>query len=230
MKIKCLWRYRATIYFKSISLLQTCNTDFLWNDFVWEIVELQQNMLSVKITLIKNYWQKYFYCKNLYTKFVSLYQNYLKRRMKILHFTLKAFLLISISMLCITNLEAQVSYQYDNNGNRTAKVIVLNTLKNNDFAELEADNDDSIVFDDKLGESSVKIYPNPTKGLLRVDIQNDSEISGFIEIINNVGKTICKTSDISLENQLDLSNQPNGVYVMRIIINGKTSTWKIIKE
>jgi len=150
--------------------------------------------------------------------------------MKILHFTLKAFLLISISMLCITNLEAQVSYQYDNNGNRTAKVIVLNTLKNNDFAELDVDNDDSIVFDDKLGESSVKIYPNPTKGLLRIDIQNDSEISGFIEIINNVGKTISKTSEISLENQLDLSNQPNGVYVMRIIINGQTSTWKIIKE
>lgn len=133
-------------------------------------------------------------------------------------------------MLCITNLEAQVSYQYDNNGNRTAKVIVLNTLKNNDFAELDVDNDDSIVFDDKLGESSVKIYPNPTKGLLRIDIQNDSEISGFIEIINNVGKTISKTSEISLENQLDLSNQPNGVYVMRIIINGQTSTWKIIKE
>ncbi|MBR4497456.1 MAG: T9SS type A sorting domain-containing protein [Bacteroidales bacterium] len=150
--------------------------------------------------------------------------------MKILHITLKAFLLISVSMLCVTNLVAQVSYQYDNNGNRTAKVIVLNTLKNNDFAEMEADNDDSIVFDDKLGESSVKIYPNPTKGLLRVDIQNESEISGFIEIVNNVGKTICKTSDISLENQLDLSNQPNGVYVMRIVVNGKTSTWKIIKE
>ena len=151
--------------------------------------------------------------------------------MNILNYNIKLLLVVLLSIICVGKTMAQVSFRYDSNGNRTAKEIVLSSLKNNELSDPEFVDDDFSVFDDKIEDTSIKIYPNPTKGFLRVDIQNnDSDIYGYIEILNSVGKSINKTSHISLENQIDLSNQPEGIYLMRISINGKISTWKVIKE
>lgn len=151
--------------------------------------------------------------------------------MNILNYNIKLLLVVLLSIICVGKTMAQVSFRYDSNGNRTAKEIVLSSLKNNELSDPEFVDDDFSVFDDKIEDTSIKIYPNPTKCFLRVDIQNnDSDIYGYIEILNSVGKSINKTSHISLENQIDLSNQPEGIYLMRISINGKISTWKVIKE
>ena len=141
-------------------------------------------------------------------------------------------LVFSLFTACFfVNTNAQVSYSYDNNGNRTAKVIVLNTLKSDEVVSSEANDDEKSMFEDKIGESSITIYPNPTKGQLRVDIRREMPIeNGFLEIIGNTGKAIFKTTTISESTQIDLSNQPRGVYVMRINIGGEITTWKIIKE
>lgn len=129
------------------------------------------------------------------------------------------------------NTNAQVSYSYDNNGNRTAKVIVLNTLKSDEVVTSDAYDDGFSVFEDKIGESFITVYPNPTKGQLRVDIHRESPIeNGFLEIFANTGKTVFKTTTISESTPIDLSNQPRGVYVMRINVEGQITTWKIIKE
>ena len=142
------------------------------------------------------------------------------------------FLVLSLfTTSFFVNTNAQVSYCYDNNGNRTAKVIVLNTLKSDEVVSSEVNDDENSIFEDKIGESSIMIYPNPTKGRLRVDIRRESPIeNGFLEIISNTGKNVFKTSTISESNQIDLSNQPHGIYVMRINVDGEITTWKIIKE
>lgn len=151
--------------------------------------------------------------------------------MTILPYKLKTLLLVLLSTICVETSMAQISFSYDANGNRTAKEIVLSSMKNEDFSDSENVDKDFSIFDDKIGDMQIKIYPNPTKRFLRVDIQNsDSDISGHIEILSNIGKTIYKTSNISLNNQINLSDQPHGVYVMRINLNGYVSVWKIIKE
>lgn len=142
------------------------------------------------------------------------------------------FLVFTLFTSCFfVNTNAQVSYSYDNNGNRTAKVIVLNTLKSDEAVPSEAYDDGISVFEEIIGESSITIYPNPTKGRLRVDIHKESPIdNGFLEIFANTGKSVFKTTTILESNQIDLSNQPQGIYVMRINVDGEITTWKIIKE
>ncbi|EFA92861.1 hypothetical protein HMPREF0650_0333 [Hoylesella buccalis ATCC 35310] len=37
--------------------------------------------------------------------------------------------------------------------------------------------------------------------------------------------------DVSSDNaDVDISNQPNGVYLLQITINGQSTTWKIVKQ
>jgi len=131
---------------------------------------------------------------------------------------------------CFIETSAQVSYNYDDNGNRTSKVIILNTLKSDELINPVNEVETASIFDDIIDDVSIKIYPNPTKGLLRIDITNSYDIDGSIEIVNSTGKTISKTTTISETNSMDISKHPNGVYMMRIKINGETSVWKIIKE
>ena len=97
--------------------------------------------------------------------------------MNILNYNIKLLLVVLLSIICVGKTMAQVSFRYDSNGNRTAKEIVLSSLKNNELSDPEFVDDDFSVFDDKIEDTSIKIYPNPTKGFLRVDIQNnDSDI------------------------------------------------------
>lgn len=145
--------------------------------------------------------------------------------------SLKVVLFVCLSILCIGTAEAQVSYSYDLNGNRTARVIVLNTLKSDELVDCESKEEgESFRFDDQIGSNSVRIYPNPTKGQLRVDINEESEIIGNIVIVNGIGKTVERIMSVSTTNFLDLSKQPQGIYMMQININGENRTWKIIKE
>jgi len=66
---------------------------------------------------------------------------------------------------------------------------------------------------------SVKIYPNPTRGL--IIIQSDEKIKSII--VRNVLGELVKISNSS---RLDISNHPNGVYFVDVI----TSKSKLIKK
>ena len=83
---------------------------------------------------------------------------------------------------------------------------------------------------EEMQSHEIKIYPNPTKGILNIKITGLDKAKGFISIYNIVGKLIEKT-ELSGNNQIfDLSAQPNGIYIMQIRIEDKISSWKIIKE
>lgn len=91
-------------------------------------------------------------------------------------------ILVLVVFVCLSSKNfAQQLYSYDNAGNRIeAKTIVLSSktaaksvIKDNktDTQSYEND-DDNLFFNDKLGSINIKIYPNPTKGILRIDIDN----------------------------------------------------------
>ncbi|MGB4774777.1 MAG: T9SS type A sorting domain-containing protein [Daejeonella sp.] len=77
----------------------------------------------------------------------------------------------------------------------------------------------------------IKIYPNPSKGLVTV---NTSRLdSGEIEVFNLTGTSVQKMSMRSnvFEYRLDLSNQPRGIFLVRISSKGQVmSTQKIVLE
>jgi len=73
----------------------------------------------------------------------------------------------------------------------------------------------------------VDIFPNPTKGMLTVETQN--LIVNEIAVYNVIGKNVLSLTQNELRatNRLDLSNQPEGIYMVNITTNEGAITKKI---
>lgn len=137
------------------------------------------------------------------------------------------------------NCMAQATYSYDAAGNRiSAKVVVISTTKLLSRPQNHDSLDDDIVLqeyeipiEDVVAEASIKIYPNPTKGMLRVDIGNaDFTKQCQIDVYDGVGRMVAEETNLSESNMIDLSDKPSGTYIMHITLGNETTTWQIIKE
>lgn len=140
---------------------------------------------------------------------------------------MKKYLLLPILFCCIGNLHGQnkIRYSYDNAGNRTKREIVL--------TRNEAMEDAGSVepFSDMISEHEIQIYPNPTEGDLNISISNvsyDNQISVALYDMN--GKLIRKENTATERVNINISDAPNGIYIMQIMIDEKVTTWKIIKK
>lgn len=132
--------------------------------------------------------------------------------------------LLLILLIISTSIYAQrITYSYDATGNMIKKEIVMSRSNPIDpqvkpYSEI-------------LSSKEVKIYPNPTEGRLKIEILNlNEEDQCSLEIYNLSGTRIIHTSDIRLSNELDITSQPDGIYFLKINLNQKISSWKIIKK
>lgn len=122
----------------------------------------------------------------------------------------------------------QIKYTYDDAGNREKRQVII--VGKSNLALI----DTTIVTEpitDWLNKMKISIYPNPTKGILIIDIANMPEdVSGDITIHNMEGKSLLKLNQLNSTNKLDLSDYPTGIYVLRIRSLEKSCEWKIVKE
>ena len=120
------------------------------------------------------------------------------------------------------NAEDIVEFTYDLSGNRIKKEIILNTTRSAEVLP---------PFFDQVDNQKIIIYPNPTRGQLMVEIPGLVDIkSGSLTVFSLMGQTITKKTINQRQTDLDISNSPAGTYILHININGKISTWKIIKQ
>ena len=136
----------------------------------------------------------------------------------------------------------KVEYVYDAAGNRTQrKVITLQkTSKEDDEATSTATVphylSDAIAtapegFDDMLGERKIVIYPNPTQGLLRIECSGGGELKDARLLLYDMqGRLLRQIKMFESSQILDLSQYPEGVYILQIIEGVAKSEWKIVKE
>jgi len=80
------------------------------------------------------------------------------------------------------------------------------------------------------GEMSMSVFPNPTKG--NITIQTSALFNGEINIVNALGQIIIsKKVDSKNAIEIDLSEQANGIYILKLRTNnGAEKTMKLIKE
>ena len=88
---------------------------------------------------------------------------------------------------------------------------------------------DTLGVDDFDFENRIKIYPNPTFGVIEIEIQNLDE-DAILEIYDLLGKQIQTKILNNSMTQLDFSNYANGVYFLRFISDGKVITKRVIKK
>ncbi len=134
--------------------------------------------------------------------------------------------LITLFLLLTGYLQAQnVNYVYDNAGNRISRTIIISSR-----APVAPQESESSFFQEILSDHTIKIYPNPTKGWLSVEIPGiSSDFTGEIRLFDANGRVIQQRTVDSRRMDFDLSNVVNGIYFMQIIVDGQTTRWKVIK-
>ena len=142
----------------------------------------------------------------------------------------QTILLVFFATVCLPLLHSQntVSYGYDAAGNRISRVIEMNFLKS---APAPQEEQPVAVYSEMLSDIELKIYPNPTDGLLKVEIRNlPEDQTADIQIYNLSGKQISTHRGISDYTTIDISAQPQGIYLMKIVAGEYRTEWKIIKK
>ena len=156
-------------------------------------------------------------------------------------------LIIAILLAFANSIYAQtpIYFGYDDSGNRTIRTITLSeiptkgessgqnykTEESNTAEESNNAEEKKEIFNDNLGEQKISIYPNPTRGELKVIISGSefSQNSG-IYVYNLSGRLLTKQSPVTGADIIDLSSYSKGVYILKIVLGDKTSDWKIVKE
>lgn len=115
-----------------------------------------------------------------------------------------------------------VSYAYDEAGNRVKREIVLQTR-----AVEESTNEN---YSEMVDDRNIRIYPNPTEGQLTVEVTGEGECQ--YDIYDISGHQVLTTRSSSGRVTLNISSRPNGLYILRITTGegGHSTAWKIIKK
>jgi hypothetical protein len=144
---------------------------------------------------------------------------------------IKTVLLVTaVSLYGMGFAQVTVGFGYDEAGNRINRVIDMPPAQ---APALRADSAQSqpAVYSEVISDLVVLIYPNPTDGLIRVEIQNLSpKETAEIALYQFSGKMIQRKRGISSFTEIDITGQPAGVYVLKIIAGEKQTEWKIIKK
>jgi len=145
----------------------------------------------------------------------------------------KLFLIIIISLFVMPG-RAQlpgwhITYAYDASGNRVSRVISF--YKSSTKSSDSITNNKDKAYTDQLGKLKIMLYPNPTKGLLTIEVTNlPDNTKGAITIADASGKLLQESTSLKSTNTIDLSNQSPGMYFLRIRAGDEVTEWKVLRE
>jgi hypothetical protein len=150
----------------------------------------------------------------------------------------------------------RIVYQYDNNGNRIRRTIIVEELESdsvsfpvtnpeklskrfidNTLKETTEQNIEDIKsenFENMISESNeikTKVFPNPTLGNLNIEILNMPTSSGSeLKLYDLNGNELLIKKQLENFSEIDISYLRDGIYILRIRINERVFDWKIIKN
>lgn len=138
--------------------------------------------------------------------------------------------LLSLAFLPFVSMaQVRIGYSYDAAGNRIKREIVMQTP--NAKAGRQSFGSDAPAFSDMLCKHAVRIYPNPTDGILKVCFSGLGKTDKCsLGIYTAKGERVMAIEAASDNTEVNISSQPTGIYLLRITINNSSSTWKIIKK
>lgn len=112
-------------------------------------------------------------------------------------------------------------YYYDVSGTRMTRVYSTAVpLKRGELKETTT----------LVGTYNVTLYPNPTKGILKLKIEGlQAGTKAKLDIIDLSGNTLFKSDIAGGESTIDFSAYPNGTYLMTLVIGDKSESYKVMK-
>lgn len=79
----------------------------------------------------------------------------------------------------------------------------------------------------ELELQDVSVYPNPATDVVYINL---SSVNYFVEVINVVGEVVLKSENKSGTTSLSLHELTQGIYTLRIEVNGKQKQMKFVKS
>jgi hypothetical protein len=135
-------------------------------------------------------------------------------------------LLLIFTTLLIYAEQKKVVYAYDQAGNRVSRVTI--TLGS---SPVKGYKPDSTVVEEQINSMEIKIYPNPTRGILKIELpDNGKDEIMRIQIFDGKGNSLINKEALTGFNEVDLSVQPKGWYVLRIVSGEVFREFKIVKK
>ena len=155
---------------------------------------------------------------------MSLASNFLFKKTK--YSILLWVLLLYIPLTA--NATAKISYTYDAAGNRTSRTYSVSASVQ---LKKPMEEDPAPIEEEKVGERTIRIYPNPTKGALGVEILGGKDNETIrIQLYNLKGAQLQNLPVYSGINTVNMFDCAAGMYVLRLVSEKETIEYKIIKE
>lgn len=114
-------------------------------------------------------------------------------------------------------------YNHDQRGNVVKRYVI------NSRNEMPAPSSAEDLMSDDL-HSHITVSPNPTTGIVNIRTTHLYEGGLTCNVLDTSGKSIIQKECTGTSMTLDLSDHPNGLYLLQIIHEEKKATWKIIKK
>lgn len=120
------------------------------------------------------------------------------------------FLLVLSALALSEKLNAQycLDFKYDESGNRI-EVYAHNC--GSEYKELSRE-----VISEEIISEGLFVYPNPSDGVFVVNIKNDDDGSAMYQVFNATG-ILVQDGMCAINREIDMSNNPAGMYLLRII-------------
>jgi hypothetical protein len=146
----------------------------------------------------------------------------------------KKLLILFLTFIPLFSVGQTLRFEYDAIGNRISRTLIPLQLKSGNIGFPITD-PDKLELPEKetfsADEAQIKIYPNPTKGILRIEITNcPGEAKIELSLFDLSGSKLMEMQNLSPVYNLDISNRKNGIYILKVFINNRISNWKIIKN
>jgi len=146
----------------------------------------------------------------------------------IMRITTRFLFLLLFAATFLSTQAHRVTFAYDAAGNRTARIIVLQPRVNT----LDAPDEEFNPFIEQAENRVVTIFPNPTRGMLIIEISSGENNEQFRAVLyNQQGRLMQETQAFTGTSlNMDLSAYPPGVYILLLRIGDEIKEYKIIKQ
>jgi YD repeat-containing protein len=117
-----------------------------------------------------------------------------------------------------------VKFSYDASGNRVSRIIVTKSTN-------ASINDTNIPIAINTATLKISVYPNPTTDIIHINCEEtDAESSIDAYLFSSSGEMIHSFIIDKTNKIINLDNYATGIYYLKIRINEKVESWKIVKQ
>lgn len=143
---------------------------------------------------------------------------------------LKSCIVSCLLMVTTVSYSQDIQFSYDAAGNRISRIIVIK--------ETKSKVDDSIMpvpyrnqLNQNLENLKISVFPNPTSDIIHIQC-NDLNRSTSLDacMFSAKGELLMTRRLNDIDQIIDLNNYSSGIYYLKIRINDRIESWKIVKQ